>query len=265
MRRTVCLTLALAALPASAAEFHVANRDTAGLVAAIEAASQQAGIHRIVLAEGGLYTIEAAGPGALGLPSVRGRIEIDGRGAEIRCYCDASLTLLEVAATGQATLRDLTLAEGTLGAVRNFGRLMLDRVQVTDNAGEAARAIIVNHGELRLDGSLIGYNEIHGAGRDAGTVLNFGHLEVVDTRFEGNSLSRRYPSLAAAGAVLNHGELRLGGLQVEDNRIVDEWNGLATPAILNLDGGRVEGDAEDLVRDERQHVAMRGEPVDAPL
>lgn len=265
MRHTACLVLVLSGLPAAAAEFHVANRDSAGLAAAIEAASQQPGIHRIVLAEGGIYTIDDARPGALGMPSLGGRIEIDGRGAEIRRYCDAGLTLLEVASRGEVTLRNLTLAEGSLGAIRNFGRLMLDDVRVTDNAGEAARAIIVNHGELRLEDSLIGYNEIHGAGRDAGTVLNFGHLEVVDTRFEGNSLSRRYPSLAAAGAVLNHGELYLGGLRVEDNRIIDEWDGLATPAILNLDGGRVEGDGGDLVRDERQHVALQGEPVDTPL
>jgi hypothetical protein len=265
MRLTACLSLALACLPAAAAEFHIANRDSDGLSAAIEAANRQPGIHRIVLAEGGIYTLDAARPGALGLPSLRGRIEIDGRGAEIRRYSDASLTLLEVASSGEATLRNLTLAEGSLGAVRNFGRLMLDRVQVTDNAGEAARAIIVNHGQLRLDGSLIGYNAIHGAGRDAGTVLNFGLLEIVDTRFEANSLSRRYPSLAAAGAVLNHGELRLGGLAVEGNRIIDEWDGLATPAILNLDGGTVEGEAADLVRDERQQVALHADTDQAPL
>ncbi len=245
------LSLIATSASASATEQHIANRDSQALADAFAAASARPDLeHKIVLAEGGLYTLEQTGPGRLGLPAIRGRLEIDGRGAEIRRYSSGPMTLLQIEAGAKVRLVNLTLAEGNLGAVRNLGDLTLDRVRISDSSGEAARGIIVNHGQMRIEDSELSHNEVHGSGRDAGTVLNYGRLVMSDTRVVNNSLSRRYPSLATA-AVLNYGWLHLNGSSFEGNTVLDEHGGLSSAAVLNLLGGQVEGDSSRWVSDER--------------
>jgi hypothetical protein len=251
------LVLLVATGPTWATDHVVGNRDVAGLRAAIMAANADpTGSHRIVLAEGGLYTLDDALPGHLGLPSFTGKVHIDGRGAEIRRYSETGMTLLEVAAEAHVTLTDLTLAEGSLGAIRNLGTLSLRHVVVSDSSGESARGIVINHGDMLARDSAFTHNEVHGSGRDAGTLINFGSLTLQDSRIVGNSLSRRYPSLAAA-PVLNHGQLTITGGAFEDNQVLDEFDGLVSTSVLNLLGGKVSGPAELQVRDERNELAVR--------
>jgi len=248
--RILPLLLAFAPM-ASATVYHVENRDSAGLQAAIaHAAADSSEPHRIILAKGGLYTLTTPLPGRLGLPVLAGTIQIEGRGAEIRRYSSAPMTLLEVGPRADVRISDLTLAEGNLGAIRNLGTLLLERVTISDSSGEAALGIVVNHGDLTLSQSQLAYNEIHASGRDAGTVINFGRLILSDSAFVGNSLSRRYPSLAAA-AVLNHGYLDLMSGHFADNHVLDDHGGLQSEGVLNLYGGRVRAKDTSLIRDER--------------
>lgn len=253
---TLVLALLAAGNAASASDLVIGNRDTAALRRAIAtAAADPDQAYRIVLAAGGIYTLSDTLPGRLGLPPLAGKITIDGRGAEIRRYSDRPMTLLQVDAGATVSLANLTLSEGSLGAIRNLGSLTLDHVKVTDNSGEGARGIIVNHGTLVARDTEISHNEVHGSGRDAGTLVNFGTLTLSKSLIARNSLSRRYPSLATA-AVLNHGQLTLADSNFTDNSVIDEFGGLVSTAVLNLMGGRVEGDAATQVRDESNDLAL---------
>lgn len=250
MRLLLPLLLTVALVPtALGRELQVANRDSAGLVAAIERANTDPTIEAIHLAAGGLYTLSLPQTGRLGLPSVQGRLLIDGHGAEIRRYGRAPMTLIDVAPAADLVLRDLTLAEGNRGALRNRGRLRLEQVAVVDSNGDGLRGVVINHGLLEASDSLFGWNDVHDAGRDAATLINHGVLRLRRCRFEGNLLSRRYPTLAAAGAVLNHGRLWLDDVAFVDNEVIDPYGGLASASVVNLDSGEVSG-TTDLLTEE---------------
>lgn len=252
-----CVLLACTATPLHAADVEIANRDTQGLLRAIQAAADHPGQpHRILLAPEGLYTISEAQAGQLGLPALRGSLRIDGRGAELRRYSDEAMTLIQVDPGADVLITGLTLAEGSLGAIRNLGNLTLDNVVISDNSGEAARAIVLNHGELSIRDSRIAHNQVHSAGRDAGTIINFGSLSLSRSQIDGNTLSRRYPSLATA-AVLNHGRLRLDAVGFSENDVTDGYGGLSSGTILNLVGGQVQGAGEIEVAEESAQLALR--------
>jgi hypothetical protein len=250
------LALALAT-PSHASDIHVPNRDPDALAAAMRLANAQPGSHRITLAPGGLYTLDAA-PGGHTLPVVTGTLVIDGQGAEIRRYGKGPLTLVEVAEGARLTLIDVTLAEGNHGALRNLGHVDLQSVRIVDSSGEGMRGVVVNHGSLRVEDSLFAWNSVAGAGRDAGTVVNHGEMHLLRSRIEGNRVSRRWPSLAIAAAVLNHGRVSIEDSDFVDNAVDDDFGGLATHGVLNLDSGRVDGEiAPGLVEQERPPLAAR--------
>lgn len=251
------LWVVLPLAPAAAAELQVANRDSAGLVAAIEQANADPSIETIHLAAGGLYTLSTPLAGSLGLPSVRGRLLIHGHGAEIRRYGREPMTLLDIAPAADLVLRELTLAEGSRGAIRNRGRLRLDHVAVLDSNGDGLRGVVLNHGLLEASDSLFGWNDVHEAGRDAATLINHGVLRLRRCRFEGNLLSRRYPTLAAAGAVLNHGRLWLDDVAFVGNEVIDPFGGLASASVLNLDSGEVRGGSASTIREEATALPSR--------
>jgi len=237
----IVLLPGLSAAAAADDTIRIADRDTAALIRAIEQANLATGPTRIALAAGGLYTLDAAQPGQLGLPAIRGRLAIDGHGAEIRRYSPASMTLLEIAPGADVELSRLTLAEGSLGAIRNRGRLRLQSVVVSDSTGEALRGIVVNHGDMQASDSVFAWNRVEAGGRDIGTIINHGRLELRRSSITDNRLSRQFGTLAAAGAVLNFGALRLDDVDVGRNAIDDELGGLAYPAVVNLDSGRING------------------------
>lgn len=252
-----CVMIACAATPLRAADVEIANRDIQGLVQAIRTAAEHPGqAHRILLAPEGLYTISQAQAGQLGLPALRGRLQIDGRGAELRRYSDEAMTLIQVESGADVRITGLTLAEGNLGAIRNLGKLALEHVVISDNSGEAARAIVLNHAELSIRDSRIAHNQVHSAGRDAGTIINFGSLSLLRTQIDGNSLSRRYPSLASA-VLLNHGSVSLDAVGFSGNDVTDGFGGLFSGAILNLVGGQVQGAGEIEVAEESAQLALR--------
>lgn len=230
----------LAGGTAQAAEYYVANRDTAGLAGAIRHANASPGADIIFLAKDGLYAFDRATDGHLALPTVQGRLTLVGRGAEIRRNTEEPLSLLEVAANAELDIDSLTLAEGSRGSVRNHGTLRLWRSAIVDGTTVSETAIVQNYGRFEALDSTIGYNQVTGAGRDAGIVLNYGSMRLDHCRLAGNQLSRRYPTLAAA-PLLNYGDLAVEALAFEDNAIIDDFEGMASAAVLNLGTGRTAG------------------------
>ena len=235
----VALSLAVCTSTASSADYHIAHLDAAGLAGAIRHANATPQADVIHLASNGLYALAEAESG-LALPPIRGRLTLIGHGAEIRRNTSEPLALLEVASDGELDIRELTLAEGSRGAVRNHGILRLRHSAIVDGTTQSENAIVQNFGTLEASDSVIGYNQVAGAGRDAAIVMNYGSMRLQRCRVAGNSLSRRYPTLAAA-PLLNYGELVLDALSIEDNAVIDGFEGLASAAVMNLGAGRVAG------------------------
>ncbi|PIV32328.1 MAG: hypothetical protein COS34_13760 [Lysobacterales bacterium CG02_land_8_20_14_3_00_62_12] len=246
------LTVLLLADLAVATEVRIADRDSPGLIAAIEAANAAATPTTIHLAEHGLYTLaSAADPDhQIGLPILRGSIRIDGHDAEIRRYANADYTLIAIATGAEVQLNDLTLAEGSEGALVNRGKVQLNRVKVVDNVARTVSAIVENYGSIRIRDSEISYNQLAGSQRDAGTVVNYGTLQLERTRIVGNVVSRRYDSLYAASAVLNFGKLHLHDVAIEENAAEAILSAAALGSIINLGTGNLEASALTLVNNE---------------
>ncbi|MFY8136000.1 MAG: hypothetical protein ACOVKS_13440, partial [Aquimonas sp.] len=134
IRLVLSLFLALPMFTAAHAEdFLIKDRDVAALIAALQKSNHAEGPHRIQLAAGGIYTLQSATSAGLGLPPLRGDIVIEGNGAEIRRYAASRMALIEVAAEARVVIRDLTLAEGSQGTLRNCGTLLLERVAIIDS------------------------------------------------------------------------------------------------------------------------------------
>ncbi|HET7844782.1 MAG TPA: hypothetical protein VFL14_11565, partial [Xanthomonadales bacterium] len=201
MRKLVlAVLLAATAAPVAADVISVAPRDADGLVAAIEQANRSPGEDIIELAPGSLYALRGASDanGTQALPTIRSRIRILGNNAEIRRYADEPLLLLSVAPAGSLRVEHLTLAEGARGAIVNRGDVELYHVRIMDNTTVGAESIVSNYGSLKARDSEISYNQIAGAQRDAGIVLNFGRLDVASSLLSANTVSRRYGSLVSA-------------------------------------------------------------------
>ena len=240
IHRLLPILLATAAHPALATDVvEIADRDVDGLVAAIHRANQSRQATTIQLAEGGLYTLVTASDEnrELGLPAITGDITLIGRNADLRRYSNEDFALLAVADGGRLKASQLTLAEGSRGAVVNRGELELNAVRVVDNVAKDVPAIVENYGRLRVRDSEISYNQLAGAQRDAGTVLNYGELELVGSSIESNWISRRYDSLIAASAVLNLGELKLAQVRIRENTAMPELAEASLGAIVNAGNG----------------------------
>lgn len=237
---TVAGCLLLLAASASAAEYRIRDRDGAALAGAIRHANATPGADVIVLRRGGIYPILDAAADGLALPTVTDALRIEGNDAEIRRYTDARLMLLQVAPGARLELSDLTLAEGSRGAVHNRGTLVLERVRITDSSSSEPAAIVLNEGELQATASEFGYNQLLGASADGGTLVNRGLMRLTDSRIVSNSASRRDP-ITAAAAVLNLGTLELDRVTVVDNRLTDGFGGDELTAVLNLLDGQSSG------------------------
>lgn len=242
MHHKLLLASGLLGLAACSRTIEVADHDGKALAAAIQAANADTGKTTIRLAKRGMYVIDSPAEAGLLLPSIRGHVEIEGNGAEIRAYTDQPVALLQVEKNGELELQRLSLAEGGDGAVRNYGELALDRVQIVDSSALRANAIVLNHGNLRAADSQIAFNSLSPVRRDAGTVLNYGSIELDRSAIHDNYTLGKYPSLAVAGGVLNYGELRVDGLTMANNSADNGGDLLSASGILNLGNGQVSGD-----------------------
>lgn len=242
IRLVLLLLIALPILSAAHAEdFEIKDRDVAALVAALQKSNETRGPHRISLAAGGIYTLQSAASPGLGLPALRGEIVLEGNGAEIRRYAASRMSLIEVAAEARVVIRNLTLAEGSRGALRNHGALLLDRVSIIDSVHSDADAIVTNFGHLTLSDSLLGWNQISVKDGDTGLIENHGRLSLQRSRMVGNSASRAPDQRGDAAAVLNTGELIASAVEFQENAMIDPFGGMAFRAVRNLGQGRADG------------------------
>src|SRR5205823_2827021 len=121
---------------------------TPALIAAINKATSGVGGH-LTLSRNCTYTLTAAqGDTEDGLPPIRSRISIDGKGATITRSTDPNtpaFRIFEVLSGGQLTLRAITLSHGDAPgpepdggggiAVREGARLRASGTTVRDNVG----------------------------------------------------------------------------------------------------------------------------------
>lgn len=238
----------------------IANNDSAALVAAIRQANARPGHDTVRLARNGLYILgNPAEPGLL-LPPIAGDLTIEGNHAEVRGYSDTPAAILEVAQEATVLVSDLVLAEGNDGAVRNYGQLRLENVAIVDSSVSTVPAIVLNHGRIEAVDSEIAYNLLLANRRDAGTVLNYGELELERSRIHDNRAVGRQRTLAAAGGILNFGSVKADGLVLADNELPGEDAPLLSfGGILNLGNGKVSGTTPaEAVRDARQAAVFAG-------
>jgi hypothetical protein len=210
---------------ANALVYSVAQGDSAALAAAIVAANSTPEADVIEL-EAGLYTLKSTLDGKEGLvslPVVTGDLVIRGAKSELRAYTSKSVHLVEIAQGANVKFDGLTLAEGSNGALVNYGNAELRNVSIIDQTTRSAPAIISNYGELRLVRCELSFNTINNAAQNAGTIINYGFAGIQNTRIRGNIVSRRFQSLVLASALLNYGKADLQNVLLSDNEAIDSF------------------------------------------
>jgi hypothetical protein len=194
------------------------------------------------------------------LPNIQGDLTIEGNHAEIRGYSANPAAILHIEDGARVDLHNLVVAEGTDGAVRNFGKLKLENVSIVDSSVRTLPAIVLNHGYIEAFDTEIAYNLLLGNRRDAGTVLNYGEMDLESSSIHGNRAIGRHRTVAVAGGVLNFGTITAKELLLEDNELPgDEVPSLSFGGILNLGNGHFSGTASaGAVRDARQVGVLAG-------
>ncbi|MEZ5465062.1 MAG: hypothetical protein R3F22_07565 [Lysobacteraceae bacterium] len=228
---------------ASAAEYHVRDRDPEALAAAIRHANASPEADTIHLAEGGLYAIFAPADDQRALPVIEGYLRIVGHGAALRRYSDRRVSLIEVAEGAELRLQRLSLAEGAQGAIANRGRLYLEDVQITDSTAAEPPAIVINDGELFASRCEFSFNQLLGTRDISGALINRGLMRINDSLIAGNRVSRQSSTLST-GAVLNFGELTMQRVRFEDNRLTDTAGDDVLVAVINAASGQIYGDLD---------------------
>lgn len=232
----------LMSFSASAASTVFPVATTQQLVEAIQRANETPEADVITL-ERALYVLDAvhAPDQGAALPAITTAIVIRGNGAELRRYATDNFRIFSVAAEGHLRLERITLAEGSLGAIRNYGKTELRHVHLVDNTANSTQAIVENHGDMSIESCEISFNTVAGAQRDTGTIVNWGQLNLSATTFEGNLLSRRYPGVALASSVLNYGHSTITDVVIAENSAGDDdATGAPQAPLVNLGNGRLD-------------------------
>ena len=221
VRTALVLTAAAITSHADALVYSVTQGDSHGFAKAILLANASPEADVIELAAG-VYALEDAVKGKEGfvaLPVITGQLVIRGAKAELRAYTSRSVHLLEVAADASLKIEGATLAEGTDGALVNYGHAELRGVSIIDQTTRTAPAIISNFGEITLVRCELSFNTIN-ASQNAGTIINYGLADIRNTRIRGNIVSRRFQSLVLASALLNYGKAELRNVTLSDNEAI---------------------------------------------
>ena len=157
---------------------------------------------------------------ATGLPVIASEIVIECNDAKITRRATApQLRLIAVGATGDLTLKDVTLSGGNAGsyggAIHNHGILTIQNSTISGNkAGYAGGGISNDGGTLIVDGSTISGNTVTGndLGAGGGIASASGTVTITNSTISGNS---------AAGTLLNYGGgiVSDGSMTVENSTI----------------------------------------------
>ena len=238
--RLIFSSLMLIALPCSAKDFIISNGNIPELLKAITLANQSPEADVITLAKKGLYAISKP-TGANLLPSFENTLTINGNGAEIRRYTQASVTLISTEKNSHVVLRDLILAEGSEGALVNRGDLLLDRVRIVDTDSGNAQAIITNFGRLSLSNSELAYNQMPVQAHDAGVIINRGQLSLSFSKIHSNTIRQDKNPLAFALGALNFGSIKINGFNIDGNDIDPAINPSQLAGIINIGKAKVYG------------------------
>lgn len=232
---TVIALLANAlACQANALVYNVNQGDSVGFANAILQANATPEADVIELAAGVYALTDAvkAREGYVALPVITGQLVIRGAKAELRAYTKRSVHLLEVAVGATVKIEGLTLAEGTDGALVNYGRTDLHNVSVIDQTTRTAPAIISNFGEMTLVRCELSFNTIN-ASQNAGTIINYGFAGIRNTRIRGNVVSRRFQSLVLASGLLNYGRAELHAVTLSDNEAIGGFPSLSVSGVAH--------------------------------
>jgi hypothetical protein len=175
----------------------IAAGDTAGLIAAIEAANASPGPDTILLSPG-TYILTERYPasvgliwGAHGLPSINGTLSIRGNGATIMRQTDApAFRILHIEHQAVALIDNLTISQGSVtgshngGGIYNSGNLTITNSRILNNMAFSGGGIInTTTGQLTISGSTLANNH---ATRTSGAIYNQGQLTVSDSVIANN-------------------------------------------------------------------------------
>ncbi|MGW7102122.1 hypothetical protein [Streptomyces sp. NPDC054838] len=251
------LGLGIAAVPAVAQPLTLNVRcgDVTGLIAAVTQANSNPDGATIALAPRCVYRFTAAATGVDALPPITSRVTIKGKDSSlIRSATIAPLfRLLEVAPTGELTLRGIVVNGGRLltgngGGIRNGGTLLLDDSTVSGNQAASGGGIyndnngrvtavnskfLTNVAIVTQGGAL--YNNTSGtvtlkkttvagntADTDGGGVENDGTLRVLDHSVFSHNEAHEHDG----GAIDND-----GNTTISDSRFVANWAAFEGGAI----------------------------------
>lgn len=197
-RRAIAAAAALFAMPGAAGAASIAVTGACTLSDAISAANADAATGGCPAGSGADTLVLAASSTTLlsteSLPAISSVITIEGHGARIeRAAGAAPFRLISVTATGNLTLNDLTLANGSVtgsagGAVRSEGRLVLNRSTVTGSRSTGAGGgIAVVSGSFELNDSTVSGNTAGGNG--GGLILGSGESGQITSAIRNSTIS----------------------------------------------------------------------------
>lgn len=234
LKAAVFLGVIIVSSQAHALVYSVNQGDSEGFAKAIVLSNASPEADVIELAAG-VYTLKDAVEGKDGwaaLPVITGELLIRGAKAEVRAYTRRSVHLIEVASGAVLKIQGVTLAEGTNGALVNYGKAELHGVAVIDQTTRSAPAIISNFGDLTLTRCELSFNTIS-ASQNAGTIINYGFVAIKNTRIRGNIVSRRFQSLVLASVLLNYGIAELHEVALMDNEAISGLPSLSVNGVAD--------------------------------
>jgi Leucine-rich repeat (LRR) protein len=197
------------------------------LIAAINAASSW---DTLELAAGCTYTLttvdNTSANGPNGLPIIDKTLTINGNGAIItRDGAAPEMRILEVSASGDLTLNDVTVSNGYFlnelydgGAIYSYGTLVVDSATFQDNQSQMGGAIYSFSGTLTVIDSTLSNNNAGGGlgpGGAVGTAAN-STAEITNSTFSGNLG-------IVGGAISGDGDLTVTNSVFDSNSA--EWGG----------------------------------------
>ena len=210
---------------AQAMVFNVERGNSQALADAITAANLNPGAD-VIEVEAGLYSLQQQIPtshGLVALPVITDDLVMRGGRAELRAYTSKAVHILQIAKGAQVRIIGVTLAEGSDGALVNFGDTELRSVQIIDQSTRTASAIVSNYGNIQLRRCELSFNTVNNAAQNAGTIVNYGLAKIQNTRMVGNIVSRRFESLMLASAILNYGSAELTDVKVSDSEAIESF------------------------------------------
>lgn len=224
----VIATTALSAPGARAAEFHFADGDVAGLIAAIHAANATDEADTINLAAGGMYTLrlvdnELLGPS--GLPVVLRPLTINGNGSTVQRALAVSTPAFRVLANiSNLGLRALTIRNGSVpadgGGIWNNGMLELTDVIIEGNRAQFGGGGLFNVDPGTVE--LVRCQIVNNEASQGGGVRSDNGLEATESDFSGNEAS------SSGGGIQISGSVRISRCVLTDN-------------VTEGDGGAIRG------------------------